>query len=245
MLRDDRDVGAWPEHVVGRAQQLGADHHREEPTGEQEQEDADRVLQPDDLVLLGHAEVPTKTRVGLDRCGLATDQLQQGVVERPDPGEPSDDPEDEGEHDRDVVGAAVRRDRVAARDEVPGPVAQNVAEDEARHRPQQVGAHPARPLLTDERAVRERLAWIEPRRRVNRHGFSVTSVVRRRDAGRSSHVISPAARRRTSRPRCRGPPYLGSSRRLRRWHPACRSRQTQGAGRCSPRAGARSSWPTY
>ena len=49
VLADDGDVGARPEDVVRRAEQLGADEHGEESAGEEEQEDADGVLHPTTL----------------------------------------------------------------------------------------------------------------------------------------------------------------------------------------------------
>ena len=46
------DVGARPEDVAGRDQQLGADGHRQQPAGEEEEEHPDRVLQADHLVVV-------------------------------------------------------------------------------------------------------------------------------------------------------------------------------------------------
>ena len=68
MLADDRDVGPGTEDVVRRAEQLRPDQHGQEATGEQEQEDPDGVLHPDDLVVVGHAEVAHPALLGRMRA---------------------------------------------------------------------------------------------------------------------------------------------------------------------------------
>ena len=103
MLADDGDVGARAEDVVGRAQQLGADEHGEQAPGEEEQQDADGVLHPDDLVVVGHAEVARPVLLGRRRGELVAEDLGQRVVEGADAGHPSDDAEGQAEHDGDVV----------------------------------------------------------------------------------------------------------------------------------------------
>ena len=134
MLADDLDVGARPEDVGCGAQQLGPDRHRQEATGEQEPQHADHVLEADDLVVEGEAEVARPALARPLGQRLAADQLCERVIEGTDAEQPAEHADAQAEHDGDVVrpvrcGAV--HGRVVAGDDVADPVAEQVAPDGA------------------------------------------------------------------------------------------------------------------
>ena len=103
MLADERDVDPGTEDVAGRAEQLGADEHGEQPAGEEEQQDADGVLPADHLVVVGHAEVAHPGLLGRRGRELVPQDFGQRVVEPADAGHPADHAEQQAEHDGNVV----------------------------------------------------------------------------------------------------------------------------------------------
>ena len=111
MLADDSDVGARPEDVGRRAEQLCPDRHGQQAAGEQEDEHADHVLEPDDLVVVREAEVARPARLLELGDRLATDELRERVVEHPDAEKPAEDPDAQAEHDCDVVRPVPRWSR--------------------------------------------------------------------------------------------------------------------------------------
>ena len=145
VLAHDGDVGAGAEHVVGRAQQLGADEHGQQAAGEEEQEDADRVL-------------PTRPPCGRRSCGSSAPRSSRAGRARA---------RSRGSW---PAGSSARRCRaihpttpntararwrrrsdrrrprpvVAAGDDVAEPVADEIADHAAGHGPQDVGSQPGR-----------------------------------------------------------------------------------------------------
>ncbi len=130
--------------MAGRAEQLGADEHGEQPAGEEEQQHADGVLVAHHLVVVRHAEVAHPTLLGRHRDRLVPQDFGQRIGEPADAGHPTDHSEHQAEHDGHVVLPGVLDLGVPACDDVAEPVADQVADDGARHGPQHVRAQPGR-----------------------------------------------------------------------------------------------------
>ena len=237
-----------PNDVVGRAQQLGADEHGQQAAREEEEQDADHVLHPDNLVVVGHAEVAHPALLRRVRRELVAEDLGQRVVEPADASHPADHAEGQAEDDGDVVLPGVLDLGVAAGDDVAQPVADQVADDATRHGPDDVRLQPGR---TAPRRAALAAATRSPPRRGTRtrrrrcqwpwRGSLVSRTGRDRVLRDGAHVTHRpwAAGRRTSPPWSTGPRCRGSSPRRRRWRRGCRSARRAGAAWCSPATGRR------
>ena len=110
-------VRYWPggKSFESGLQQLGADQHRVEAAEEEEEPDADEVLQADHLVVGREAEVaPDPGRLAHGQVDRAPEHAADGIVEEAEADEPADDREDVAEQQRDVVLIG-RRDEVDVR----------------------------------------------------------------------------------------------------------------------------------
>ena len=230
VLADDGDVGPGPEGVVGRAEQLGPDEHGEQAAGEEEQQDADGVLHPDDLVVVGHAEVAHPALLRGSRRELVPEHLGQGVIQGTDAGHPTEDPQGEPEHDGDVVLPRALDVLVAAGDDVAQPVPDEVADDATGHGPEDIGTQPVR--APPDPGSRSGVPSSSSPGYSNSPtvvsmamaGFPLVESRADTEFRSEAHVSCPSPwSRRTSPPWNRGRRCRGSSHRLRRSRRACRS----------------------
>ena len=128
MLTHDLDVRAGAEYVRRRAEQFSTNRHREKSACEEEEQNAHDVLQSDDLVVKGVAEVlrPTFDR-GLVVRFLAH-QFSERVIKGPDAEQPAHHCENKCECVGRGVLPTVGDVGIATRDVVPKPVAECVAQ---------------------------------------------------------------------------------------------------------------------
>ena len=136
--RDQAVEGLVVDELHPRAGELGAEDHRHQPGGDEEEDRRHEVLDPDHLVVGVRAEIvgpgaPAVRRVVL-RLGRRPDRVADPVVERPDPGEEADRRRRQRRDDRDHVPL---EQRLPAR-----PPAEDEHEAEA-DAPEQ-GRHPGR-----------------------------------------------------------------------------------------------------
>jgi hypothetical protein len=105
---DQRQVLPGRKDLLRRPQQLDADEHRVQAADEEEEADADQVLDADDLVVGAQPEVARDAlRLLLAQRRRIAAQPSPGIDAEAEPDQEADDAEEVTEKDRDVVLAGV------------------------------------------------------------------------------------------------------------------------------------------